>query len=181
MSGRGSEPGVGGDTPTFAKSKLDAWLDEIRQAAEDLQKQAESLRFGMGQFPPDFDRTAWRKAFDAPVPDRLKCDTALLAFVVGIGELNTMIQNGAVITGLMPESLRKMQVPVHYGALEKAGILKPAERTALAMCNRARNGVAHHYASATADEVYEAISDFDKLLVSDLPIRLRDWLVGLGL
>jgi hypothetical protein len=181
VSGRGSEPDAGSDKPVLPKSKLEAWLDEIRQAAEDLHGQAESLRYGMDQFPPGFDKTAWRKAFDAPLPDRLRCDTALLAFVIGIGEFNTMIQNGAVIDGLMPESLRKMQVPTHYGALEKAGILKPAERRTLTMCNRARNGVAHHYASATADEVYEAISEFHKLLSSDLPNRLRDWLIGLGL
>lgn len=176
-----SEADPGADKPATATSKLEAWLDEIRQAAEDLRVQAEGLRYGMDQFPPGFDRTAWRKAFDAPLPDRLRCDTALLAFVVGIGELNTMIQNGTVIDGLMPEGLRKTQVPTHYGALEKAGILRPAERRTLAMCNRARNGVAHHYAGATADEVHEAISEFDRLLTSDLSGRLRDWLVGLGL
>lgn len=82
--------------PVFPRSTLDAWLDEIRKAAEDLREQAESLRYGMDQFAPGFDKTAWRKAFDAPLPDRLRCDTAL-AFVIGIGELDTMIQNATEV------------------------------------------------------------------------------------
>lgn len=125
--------------------------------------------------------TDWREAFDAPVPERSQCDTALLAFLVGVGEFNTVIQTGAVLDGLMNPRLRKTQAPNHYKALEKEGILRPFERSALTTINRVRNGVAHVYGEATADEVHEAIEEFEKLLSGDLPKRIKDWLVRLGL
>lgn len=162
-------------------SERESWLDEARTALEDLQEQVASLRHGMGLFPPDFDRDAWRETFDASVPQRNQCDTALLAFLLGIGEFNTAIQAGAVLDGLVSPALKKTQAPSHYMALEEAGILRPAERRTLTTINRTRNGVAHVYGEATADEVHEAIAEFEALLSGDLPRRVKDWLVRLGL
>jgi len=163
--GQGESPAQS-EQPAITDAQREAWLDEVRIALEDLQEQVASLRHGMSMFPPDFDKTDWREAFDAPVPQRHQCDTALLAFIVGIGELNTVIQTGAVLDGLMSPALKKTQAPNHYKALEKAGILHPAKRTALITINRTRNGVAHVYVygKATADEVHEAIGEFEKLL-----------------
>jgi hypothetical protein len=163
------------------ESERESWLDEARTALEDLQEQVASLRHGMGLFPPDFDKTAWREAFDAPVPQRNQCDTALLAFLVGIGEFNTAIQSGTVLDGLIAPALKKTQAPSHYRALEEAGILRPAERQILTTINRTRNGVAHIYGEATADEVHGAIEAFEAILSGDLPQRVKDWLVRLGL
>jgi uncharacterized protein YutE (UPF0331/DUF86 family) len=59
--------------------------------------------------------------------------------------------------------------------------LRPAERQILTVVNRTRNGVAHIYGEATADEVHEAIEEFETLLGSDLPERIKNWLVRLGL
>jgi len=140
-----------------------------------------SLRHGMGLFPPDFDKADWREAFEAAVPERNRCDTALLAFLVGVGEFNTALQTGAVIAGLVGPELRKTRAPRHYQALEEAGILRPAERRLLNTINRTRNGVAHVYGDATADEVHEAIEGLEALLSGDLPERIKNWLVGLGL
>lgn len=95
------------EEPPVADSERESWLDEARTALEDLQKQVASLRYGMGLFPPDFDKTDWREAFDAPVPRRNQCDTALLAFLVGIDEFNTAIQTGAVLDGLISPALKK--------------------------------------------------------------------------
>lgn len=169
------------EQPAITSTQREAWLDEVRTALKDLQEQVASLRHGMSLFPPDFDQEDWRKAFDADVPERNRCDTALLAFLVGIGELNTAIQTGAVLDGLMSPTLKKTQAPNHYKALEKAEVLRPAERTALTTINRTRNGVAHVYGEATADEVHEAIREFEKLLSSDLPERIKKWLGTLGL
>lgn len=135
----------------------------------------------MGLFPPDFDKADWREAFDASVPRRNQCDTALLAFVVGIGEFNTAIQTGTVLDGLMSPAQKKTQAPNHYKALERAGILRPAERNKLTTINRTRNGVAHIYGEVTADEVHDAIEAFEMLLSSDLSERIKNWLVSLGL
>lgn len=169
------------EQPLATESERESWLDEARTALEDLQEQVASLRHGMGLFPPDFDKTAWREAFDAPVPRRNQCDTALLAFLVGIGEFNTAIQTGAVLDGLISPALKKTQAPSHYRALEEAGILRFAERQALTTINRIRNGVAHIYGEATADEVHGAIEAFEAILSSDLPQRVKNWLVRLGL
>lgn len=167
--------------PAFTESQRQSWLDEARAALLDLPQQAASLRRGMEAFPPGFNRRKWREAFDAPVPERNRCDTALLAFVLGVPELNTAIQIGTVLDGLITPALRKTQAPNHYKALEEARILRPAERRALTTVNRIRNGVAHIYGEVTADEVHEAIEAFERLLGSDLMGRLRDWLVRLGL
>lgn len=167
--------------PTFTETQRQSWLDEARTALQDLPQQAASLRRGMAAFQPGFDQRDWREAFDAPVPERNRCDTALLAFVLGVGELNTAIQTGTVLDGLIGPALRKTQAPNHYKALEQAKILSPAERRALNTVNRTRNGVAHIYGEVTADEVHEAIEAFEGLLGSDLMGRLRDWLVRLGL
>lgn len=181
MSGGPRENPTQPKRPPIADVQREAWLDEMRTALEDLQEQVASLRHGMSMFPPSFDKTSWREAFDAPVPDRNRCDTALLAFIVGVGELNTVIQTGAVLDGLMSPTLKKTQAPNHYKALEKAEILRPAEQTALLTINRTRNGVAHIYGEVTADEVYEAIEEFEKLLSGDLPLRIKNWLVQVGL
>ncbi len=179
MSGRRGDDA--GQAPPIDGVQRESLLDEARTALGDLQEQVASLRHGMGLFPPDFDKADWREAFDASVPRRNQCDTALLAFVVGIGELNTALQIGAVLDGLMSPALRKTQAPSHYKALEQAGILRPAERRALTTINRTRNGVAHIYGEVTADEVHEAIEEFEALLGSDLPGRIKTWLVRLGL
>lgn len=180
MSKRGESP-AGSEQPSVSETERESWLDEARTALEDLQEQVASLRHGMGLFPPDFDKADWREAFDASVPRRNQCDTALLAFLVGFGEFNTAIQTGAVLDGLVSPALRKTQAPSHYKVLEKAGILYPAERRALTTINRTRNGVAHVYGEATADEVHGAIEEFEALLSSDLPERIKNWLVSLGL
>lgn len=179
-----SEPGkdsVPSRSSPVTESEREPWLDEARAALEDLQEQVASLRHGMELFPPNFDKSAWREAFDAPVPQRNQCDTALLAFLVGIGEFNMAIQTGTVLDGLISPSLRKAQAPSHYRALWEAGVLTSAERRILTTINRTRNGVAHIYGEATADEVHEAIEAFEALLSSDLPKRVKKWLVGLGL
>jgi hypothetical protein len=180
MSEGGRASGREGQPPA-AESEREAWLDEARTALEDLREQVASLRHGMGLFPPDFDKATWREAFDAPVPRRNQCDTALLAFLVGIGEFNTALQSGTVLDGLVDPALKKSQAPTHYKALEEAGILRPAERQSLTTINRTRNGVAHIYGEATADEVHEAIEEFEGLLSGDLPQRIKNWLVRLGL
>lgn len=59
--------------------------------------------------------------------------------------------------------------------------MTPPERTTLTTINRTRNGVAHIYGEATADEVHEAIAKFEELLGGALPGRLKDWLLPLGL
>jgi hypothetical protein len=181
VNGGHSESQAQPEQPRIADAQREAWLDEVRTALKDLQEQAASLRHGMKMFPPEFDRADWREAFDAPVPRRTQCDTALLAFLIGVGEFNTVIQTGAVLDGLMGPALKKTQAPNHYKALEKAGIIRPFERAALTMINRVRNGVAHIYGEATADEVHEAIEEFEKLLGGDLTKRMKDWLLRLGL
>jgi hypothetical protein len=178
--GRGVSPAQQ-EQPPVTDVQREAWLDEVRTALKDLREQTASLRHGMKMFPPDFDKGDWREAFDAPVPQRNQCDTALLAFLVGVGELNTVVQTGAVLDGLMSPALKKTQAPNHYKALEKVGVLRPSERTTLTTINRVRNGVAHIYGEATADEVHEAIEEFEKLLSGDLSKRIKAWLVGLGL
>jgi hypothetical protein len=180
MSEQGEGPAQP-ESPPFTKVQAESWLDEARAALEDLREQVASLRHGMGLFPPDFDKASWCEAFDAPVPQRNQCDTALLAFVVGIGEFNTAIQTGTVLDGSMSPAQKKTQAPNHYTALEKAGILRPAEREALTTINRTRNGVAHIYGEVTGDEVHKAIEAFEMLLSSDLPERIKNWLVSLGL
>jgi hypothetical protein len=177
----GGESQARSEQASVTEVERDSWLDEARTALEDLQEQAASLRHGMGLFPPDFDKADWRNAFDAPVPERNQCDTALLAFLVGVGEFNTTVQTGAVLDGLINPSLKKTQAPTHYKALEKAGVIHPVERRVLTTINRTRNGVAHVYGEVTADEVHWAIEEFEALLNSDLPERIKDWLIGLGL
>lgn len=176
-----SEGPVSPEQPPFTRVQAESWLDEARVALEDLQEQIASLRHGMGLFPPDFDKAAWREAFDAPVPRRNQCDTALLAFIVGIGEFNTALQTGTVLDGMISPNLRKTQAPSHYKALEKAKVLRSAEVRALTTINRTRNGIAHIYGEVTADEVHDAIEEFELLLSGDLPKRIGDWLVRLGL
>jgi uncharacterized protein YutE (UPF0331/DUF86 family) len=81
----------------------------------------------------------------------------------------------------MDRALKKAQAPSHYKALEKTGVLRPAERRVLTTINRTRNGVAHIYGEVTADEVHGAIEEFEALLSGDLPERIKEWLVRLGL
>ena len=179
MTGRGSGSQDGG--PAFSKSRRDAMISTARKAAKDLAIQAQDLDFGILKFGKSFDELAWVQSFNGGAKGRDKSATARLALVIGVGQFNTMIQQGTVLGGIVDINLLKTQAPTHYKALEKAGILKPSERTALTMINRIRNSMAHVYSNTTPEETYTAIKNFHYLLNSDLPQRLDAWLKDLGI
>lgn len=161
--------------PTAAQKE--EWRDLIREALGDLPIQEKDLGHAIGQFRPDFNLAAWKRAFDSVDPvERAKANSLKWPFATIVNHLNATMLNGTVVAGLMAPPQRKFAAPLHYQVLEKTGIIGAGERRDIERVNEVRARLTHFYAQATAEEVHEAVQLLQRLLTGKFRQKLSAWL-----
>lgn len=178
--GAGNERSGNGGTPVpeLSPQVAQECRDEVSAAAADLHMQERKLENAIAQFPEGFALNDWRAATTSEdLGEQGKADQVLWPFVTIVNDLNTIIMNGTVVTGLMPRSQLKHGVPDHYRALESAGIVTEAEREDLEKLNSVRVGATHWYGRTTPEKIHEGIELLRKtILAPPMRGRLETWI-----
>jgi hypothetical protein len=180
----GAKPGekaAAGLSASLKAAQVTELQDKIREAVSDLPAQQADLRYAKQSFAPNFDRNAWRAAFDGTDPaDRAKVNAVNWPTVTLVNHLNTVIINASVLAGFRNWDQRKTDAPGHYHALKKAGLISEATRRNLDRANAIRVSMTHMYATATADDVHELVSMLDTL-APRVMADLASWLQSMGI
>ena len=128
----------------------------IRDRISDVRRHLIALRTAMAEFGEDFDRDAFRAAYDSEDPATLN---RVKAVERGVDQLYNYIAELTVfglelaavrVRGEQPNARRDLQ------ALERLGVLGPERAQRLERLRELRRLLVHEYATATAEQVHEA-------------------------
>lgn len=174
----GPTQGSGGSGPDLTAEMVQECRDEVSAAAVDLHMQEGELERAIGRFPEGFALDDWMAAHASESPEeRPKVSQVMWPFVTIVNDLNTIVMNGTVVTGLMSRARLKHGVPDHYRALESAGVVTEAEREDLEKLNSVRVGATHWYGRTTPEQLHEGIELLRKtVLAPPMRDKLETWI-----
>jgi uncharacterized protein YutE (UPF0331/DUF86 family) len=154
--------------------------DRIERRLERMPLERDALQLAMRQFGPDFDRDAWRVAYEAFSAEEHN------RVVQVTGNLRALIDNAvelarfaATLTGLRVAG-RRPSTNADIEALRADGALTGEQTHKLVQLKELCDSLRHEYTYVDADEVHAAVHSLLKLLPSFTTSYIK-WLAEYGI
>lgn len=131
---------------------------EIVQRLEDLPRQILALESAMEEFPPDFDRGAFKRAFEmkAGIKGYNKVQAVERAFSRVQSYLAELAEGGARLAGLELPNSHEGDAARSFDALRDEGVIGASLAKDLKRVQKARSAVEHEYLGMRAGRLHEA-------------------------
>jgi uncharacterized protein YutE (UPF0331/DUF86 family) len=172
--------GEGRASPAAALEPVDperalALKAKVRDRVSDVRRHLIALRTAMAEFGEDFDRAAFRAAYDSEDPVELN---RVKAVERGVDQLYNYIAELSAF-GLELATVRKRHDETNarrdLDSLRTSGVLAAERVRRLQRLRELRRLLVHEYANATADQVHEAA----RIVADEFPRfynAYRDWI-----